>query len=117
MSDRLTYEMRYKLMRLLQANPEISQRRAARELGISLGNANYCLQALIRKGWVKAAHFRNSRNKAAYRYLLTPHGLEQKAKLTIRFLQMKLLEYEALRVEIEQMREEAVRPRLREGGA
>jgi EPS-associated MarR family transcriptional regulator len=116
MTSRLTYEMRYKVMRLLQANPEISQRRAARELGISLGNANYCLQALIRKGWVKAAHFRNSHNKAAYRYLLTPHGLEEKAKLTIRFLQIKLREYEALRVEIEQMREEAARPQSAPGG-
>jgi EPS-associated MarR family transcriptional regulator len=101
--------MHYKLMRLLQANPEMSQRDAARELGISLGKVNYCVQALIRKGWVKAAHFKNSHNKAAYMYLLTPHGLEQKAKLTVRFLQIKLREYETLRAEFEQMRAEAAR--------
>ena len=105
----MTEEMHYKMMRLLGANPEMSQRDAARKLGISLGKVNYCVQALIRKGWVKASHFKNSNNKAAYVYLLTPHGLEEKAKLTVRFLQIKLREYERLRVEIEQMREEAAR--------
>ena len=101
--------MHYKLMRLLEANPQLSQRQAARELGISLGKANYCLQALIRKGWIKAARFKNSQNKAAYMYLLTPRGLEEKAKLTVRFLQIKVREYELLRLEIEQMRVEAAR--------
>jgi EPS-associated MarR family transcriptional regulator len=109
----LTEETHYKLMRLLAASPAISQRDAARELGISLGKANYCVQALIRKGWVKAAHFKNSHNKAAYMYLLTPHGLEEKAKLTVRFLQMKLREYETLRGEIEQIRAEAARRNAR----
>src|SRR2546423_14194606 len=102
----LSDQMRLKLMRLLEANPRVSQRDAARKLGISLGKVNYCVQALIRKGWVKASHFKNSNNKAAYVYLLTPHGLEEKAKLTMRFLQIKLREYVTLRVEIEQMREE-----------
>lgn len=101
--------MHYKLMRLIEANPQLSQRAAARDLGISLGKANYCLQALIRKGWIKAARFKNSQDKAAYMYLLTPRGLEEKAKLTARFLQIKMREYEALRVEIEQMRVESAR--------
>jgi len=105
----LTEEMHYKLMRLLEANPAMSQRDAARKLGISLGKTNYCVQALVRKGWVKAAHFKNSHNKAAYMYLLTPHGLEEKAKLTMRFLQIKLREYETLRMEIEQIRADAAR--------
>jgi EPS-associated MarR family transcriptional regulator len=105
----LSDEMRYKLMRLLEANPAISQRDAARALGISVGKVNYCVRALTRKGWVKAAHFKNSHNKAAYRYLLTPRGLEEKAELTVRFLQARVREYEALRAEIEQMREEAAR--------
>jgi EPS-associated MarR family transcriptional regulator len=100
-------ETHYKLMRLLQANPGLSQREAARELGISLGKVNYCLRALVAKGWVKASNFKNSQNKAAYMYLLTPRGLEQKARLTVRFLGVKLQEYEALRAEIEQMRQEA----------
>jgi len=105
----MTDEMRYKLIRLLDANPAMSQRDVARELGISLGKANFCLQALMQKGWIKATNFKNSRNKAAYMYLLTPRGLEGKASLTLRYLQKKMREYEALRVEIEEMRREAER--------
>jgi EPS-associated MarR family transcriptional regulator len=105
----LTDEMRYKLMRLLEANPRTSQRELARELGISLGRANYCLQALVRKGLIKATNFKNSRNKAAYMYLLTPRGVENKATLTMKYLQIKMREYEALRVEIEEVRREAQR--------
>jgi EPS-associated MarR family transcriptional regulator len=100
-------DVHYKLMRLVQKNPELSQRDLARELGISLGKVNYCLQALIGKGWIKASNFTNSQNKAAYIYLLTPRGVEEKAKLALRFLHAKMREYEQLRVEIEQMRSEA----------
>jgi EPS-associated MarR family transcriptional regulator len=99
-------ETRLKLMRLLEANPQMSQRDASRELGISLGKVNYGLQALIQKGWIKASRFKNSHNKAAYMYLLTPRGIEEKATLTLSFLQLKMREYEALRTEIEQMRQE-----------
>ena len=103
----LSDEMRLKLMRLFEANPKASQRDVAREFGISLGKVNYCLQALMQKGWIKASRFKNSRNKAAYRYLLTPRGIEEKAALTVRFLQIKMREYETLRAEIEQLRREA----------
>jgi EPS-associated MarR family transcriptional regulator len=102
----LSDEMRLKLMRLFEANPKASQRDVAREFGISLGKVNYCLQALMQKGWVKASRFKNSRNKAAYRYLLTPRGIEEKAALTVRFLQIKMREYETLRAEIEQLQRE-----------
>jgi EPS-associated MarR family transcriptional regulator len=102
----LSDEMRYKLMRLLEANPKLSQRDLAREFGISLGKVNYCLQALVQKGWIKASHFKNSQNKVAYRYLLTPRGIEEKASLTVQFLQIKMREYETLRTEIEQLRRE-----------
>jgi EPS-associated MarR family transcriptional regulator len=105
----LSEEMRYKLMRLLEDNPGMSQRDVARELGISLGKVNYCLQALMRKGWIKAANFKNSQNKAAYMYLLTPHGVEQKASLALEYLQIKMREYENLREEIELVRKEARR--------
>src|SRR4051812_7001218 len=94
-------------MRLVQARPGLSQRDLARELGISLGKVNCCLQALIAKGWITASSFRNSQNKVAYIYLLTPGGVEEKAKLTLRFLNAKVREYEQLRAEIEQMRREA----------
>jgi len=103
----LSEELRYKLMRLIAANPEVSQREVARELGISLGKVNYCLRALVRRGWVKAHNFKNSRNKAAYMYLLTPRGLEAKALLAVRFLHIKKLEYESLQREIEQISAES----------
>lgn len=103
----LNDEMGYKLMRLLDAKPELSQRDAARELGVSLGKVNYCVQALIQKGWLKATRFKNSENKAAYLYLLTPRGIEQKARLALEFLRIKTREYQMLRAEIELMRREA----------
>jgi EPS-associated MarR family transcriptional regulator len=102
----LTDEVRYRLLRLLAPNPELSQREVARELGISLGKVNYCLQALAAKGWIKAANFKNSRNKRAYMYLLTPRGIEEKARLTGEFLRYKLKEHQALTAEIDQIRAE-----------
>ena len=87
----------------------MSQRDLARELDISLGKVNYCVRALIRRGWVKVTNFKNSQNKAAYLYLLTPRGIDEKASLTVRFLKAKLREYEALKVEIEQIRYESER--------
>jgi len=102
----LTDEVRYKLLRILQANPELSQRQVARALGISLGKTNYCLKALIERGLVKATNFRNHENKVLYTYYLTPRGIEEKARVTVRFLQRKMQEYEALQVEIEQIRNE-----------
>jgi EPS-associated MarR family transcriptional regulator len=98
--------MHYKLMRLLEENPGLSQRDAARELGVSLGKINYCLRALIARGWVKATNFKNSQNKAAYLYMLTPNGIAGKTGLAVEYLKERVQEYEALRVEIEQMRRE-----------
>jgi len=92
----LTDEMRYRLMRLFEANPKMSQRDAARELGISLGKVNYCLRALVRKELIKATRFKNSRNKAAYMYLLTAHGIEAEEAYGA-ILRIKKQEYEALR--------------------
>jgi EPS-associated MarR family transcriptional regulator len=105
----LTDEYRYKILKLVSDNPEISQRELAQQLGVSLGRANYCLKALIEKGLLKASNFRNSKNKLAYMYLLTPHGIEEKAAITIRFLQHKMQEYEVLQSEIEELRREASR--------
>ncbi|HQT26836.1 MAG TPA: MarR family EPS-associated transcriptional regulator [Burkholderiales bacterium] len=103
----LSDEYRYRILKLLETDPEISQRALARELGISLGRANYCLKALIERGLVKAGNFRNSSNRSAYAYYLTPKGLDEKARITIAFLKAKMAEYEALRSEIENLRMEA----------
>jgi EPS-associated MarR family transcriptional regulator len=106
----LTDEAHFRVLRLLAERPDASQRQLAAALGISLGKANYCMQALLQKGWVKAANFANNRNKGAYRYLLTPSGIEAKARLTARFLQRKLAEYDALEREIAQLRAEVRQP-------
>lgn len=100
----LTDEYRYKIFTLLDHNPEISQRELASELGISLGKTNYCVRALVDKGMIKAKNFRNSKNKSAYLYKLTPQGIEEKAKVTVRFLKAKMQEYEQLQAQIEQIR-------------
>ena len=102
----LTDEYRYKILRLLEENPQLSQRDLAERLGISLGKANYCLQALIERGLVKARNFRNSQNRATYPYLLTRKGFTEKTRATGRFLQIKMAEYEALQREIEVLKKE-----------
>lgn len=103
----LSDEYRYKILKSLEANPEISQRELAGELGISLGRVNFCIQALVEKGLVKAKNFRNSKNKKGYAYFLTPRGIEDKAKITVQFLKIKIAEHEALKKEIKELREEA----------
>jgi len=103
----LTDEYRYRILKLLEANPQASQREIARELGISLGKVNYCLKALIERGWVKANNFRHNEQKRAYLYLLTPKGIQAKATVTIRFLKRKLDEYESLKRELAELRLDA----------
>jgi EPS-associated MarR family transcriptional regulator len=97
----------FKLLKLIESNPAIQQREMAKAMGVSLGKANYCLQALVQKGLVKMDNFRRNDNKLAYSYLLTPSGIEEKARLTVSFLKYKVAEYEAIRNEIEELRREA----------
>lgn len=99
-------EVRYKLLKILETNPEATQRELAEELGVSVGKINYCLTALIEKGLVKANNFKNNRNKRAYAYLLTPSGIEEKARITVRFLRKKIDEYEELKNEITRLQKE-----------
>lgn len=101
-----TDQAHLELMRLIDAQPDISQRAVAQSLGVSLGKANYCLRGLIQKGFVKAENYRNSKNKLAYVYLLTPSGLAAKAELTRDFLARKMREYERLGSEIERLKRE-----------
>lgn len=99
----LTDEYSYKILKLVESKPEISQRELAAALGISLGKVNFCLKALIDVGLLKASNFKNSKNKLAYMYLLTSAGIEEKAKITMRFLLSKMQEYETLRAEIDDL--------------
>jgi EPS-associated MarR family transcriptional regulator len=100
-------EAHLKVLRILEVQPAISQRDLAKALGISLGKTNYCLKALLARGWIKARNFKNSENKIAYRYLLTPEGVDNKTRLVFRFLQRKKQEYKALEQEIAQLEQES----------
>ena len=93
-------------MRLLEDNPEMTQRELASALSISLGAVNFCLKALADKGWIKIAKFKNNPSKLGYLYLLTPKGIAGKTKLTVRFLKRKLIEYDELKLEIEALGKE-----------
>ena len=97
-------------MRILQENPDLTQRELAEKLGISVGGLNYCLKALMEKGMVKMKNFATSKNKFGYVYVLTPTGMAEKAAITHRFLQRKINEYEALKAEIEALRSEVEKP-------
>jgi EPS-associated MarR family transcriptional regulator len=96
----------FRVMRLLQEHPDMSQRDLADKVGISLGALNYCLKALMEKGFVKLDNFQNSKHKFKYVYILTPAGLAQKLAMTGRFLKRKMDEYEALKAEIEALSRE-----------
>jgi EPS-associated MarR family transcriptional regulator len=106
MSLEIQNEIHYKVLKILSKNSTISQRELANELGVSLGKTNYCLQDLLQKGMIKASNFKNNNNKIAYAYLLTPSGVEQKSKLALEFLQRKRLEFEALKIELEELSRE-----------
>jgi len=95
-----------KVLRLLQANPQMSQRELAAALGVSLGKTNFCLKALLDKGLLKAQNFHNSKRKLAYAYLLTPAGIAEKTSLTGRFLTRKMEEYELLKAESASLQQE-----------
>jgi EPS-associated MarR family transcriptional regulator len=102
----LDEELRLRLLRQLTENPDLSQRELAHRLGLSLGKTNYCLRALIDKGWVKVNNFRNSQNKLAYAYVLTPSGLRAKGNATTAFLRRKQLEFAEMEQEIAALRKE-----------
>ena len=99
-------ETHFRILRILQGNPDLTQRELADQLGMSLGGLNYCIKALIDKGCVKMQNFQNSKNKFKYFYLLTPQGIAEKVTLTSRLLKRKMKEYEALKVEIKALKSE-----------
>ncbi|MEA2235613.1 MAG: hypothetical protein QOC81_337 [Thermoanaerobaculia bacterium] len=104
-----TDEIRYRLLSYIEEHPTATQRQVARALGVSIGKANYCLKALVEKGWVKVRNFRNSNNKSAYLYVLTPRGIEEKIDVTRAFLRRKRDEYDRLAEEITHLSEEVRR--------
>ena len=104
----MSSELQFRVLRLLEANPNLTQRELSKALGVSLGGINYCLNALVVKGSVKIQNFKKNDNKWAYAYLLTPQGIADKAALTSGFLKRKIQEYQQLKEEIESLRKEAL---------
>jgi EPS-associated MarR family transcriptional regulator len=102
-------EARFQILRLLHDNPELTQRELGERVGVSLGAVNYCLKALIERGLVKASNFSRNASKLGYAYVLTPAGIVEKTLLTGRFLNQKIIEYHALRIEIDNLAEEMSR--------
>ena len=93
-------QVHFDLLRKLEANPKYTQRELSKEMGVSLGKVNYCINKLVTKGWVKLSNFKRNPNKVGYIYLLTPKGVEEKTRLTFSFLKIKMDEYEMLKEEI-----------------
>ena len=105
-------ELEYKALKLLEQQPDMTQRQLAKALGMSLGKTHYLVRSLIDVGWIKLENFQKSNNKWGYAYLLTPVGVTEKAAITARFLTRKKTEYNELRQEITQLQEEVL---LQEG--
>ena len=97
----------FQILKSLEQDSRFTQRQLSSNLGVSLGKVNYCIKSLIEKGFIKVNNFRNNKNKIQYSYLLTPKGIEEKAKLTLDFIRIKTQEYDTLKQEIESLKQEA----------
>ena len=106
MNHNYEQEIQYRLLKMLSREPNVSQRDMAKRMGISLGKMNYCITELAAKGWIKIIRFKSARNKIPYTYLLTPKGLEEKARMTLSFLKRKLAEYEEIKKQIRELHHE-----------
>jgi len=107
MAECLKKQNKFQILQSLERDSHPTQRQLSNDLGVSLGKINYCLKSLIGKGFIKVNNFRNNKNKIQYSYLLTPKGVEEKAKLTLDFIRIKTQEYDRLKQEIEGLKQEA----------
>ena len=101
-------DSKLRVLRIISSNPQMTSRELAEKIGISNGSAYYLLTSLIDKGFVKAANFKKSEQKAKYSYILTPKGIREKAYITIKFLERKKKEYELLKKEITQLERDII---------
>lgn len=109
-------DVRFRILRLLQGNPDMSQRELAAAVGISVGAVHYVLAALVEKGFVKFARFTAAEDRRRYAYVLTPRGIAERTAITRRFLARKMEEYEALKAEIDALSAEMEEPMKVAGG-
>ena len=103
MNNYYEQEIRYHFLKILAREPKLGQREMAKRMGISLGKVNFCVSELSAKGWIKITRLKNARKKIPYIYMLTPKGLEEKGKLTVRFLKRKVSEYEKIKMQINEI--------------
>lgn len=103
MNNTYEQEIHYRLLKLVSKDYCFTQREMAKEMGISLGKVNYCLRELAKKGLIKINRFKSAKNKIPYTYILTPKGMKEKAKLTVRFLRSKIVEYEEIKKQIKEL--------------
>ncbi len=106
MNNYFEQEIRYRLLQILSREPAMSQRDMAQRVGVSLGKVNYCISELAKRGFIKIVRFKSAKNKIPYTYILTPRGIQEKAKLTVRFLKRKLVEYEEIKRQIAELARE-----------
>ena len=106
MNNPFEHEIRYRLLKILSQQSSLTQRDMAKQMGISLGKVNYCLSELAKRGLIKVHRFKSAKNKIPFTYMLTPHGLEEKARLTANFLRRKMAEYEEIRRQIAELSRE-----------
>jgi len=106
-------EIRYRLLNLLADEPQLRQLDMAKKMGISVGKVNFCISELAKKGLIKVKRFKSAKNKLPYSYMLTPPGIEEKGRITVRFLKRKLAEYEAIKRQIADLTEEVEKNGLR----
>jgi EPS-associated MarR family transcriptional regulator len=106
MNNPFEQEIRYRLLKILSQQSSLTQRDMAKQMGISLGKVNYCLSELAKRGLIKVHRFKSAKNKIPFTYMLTPHGLEEKARLTANFLRRKMAEYEEIRRQIAELSRE-----------
>ena len=102
----INQELEYRILKILERKPDLTQRQLAEELGVSLGKTHYLIRSLIDVGWVKLDNFQRSDNKWGYAYFLTPMGIVEKAAITTRFLVRKQQEHAQLQKEINELQEE-----------
>jgi EPS-associated MarR family transcriptional regulator len=107
MNHTFEQETHYRLLTLLADESQLRQIDMAKKMGISVGKVNFCLSELAKKGLIKVKRFKSAKNKLPYTYKLTPHGIEEKGRMTIRFLKRKLAEYEEIKRQIEALTQEA----------
>ncbi len=106
-------EIRYRLLNLLADEPQLRQLDMARMMGISVGKVNFCISELAKQGLIKVKRFKSAKNRVPYSYILTPHGIEEKGRITVRFLKRKIAEYEEIKRQIGVLAEEVEKNGLR----